>query len=88
MIVLELLAIGVVIGFITTHLLGQKGRDRAAGIVLATLGALIGGWVFGHYAGANAPNAEISSLVIGANSAVLLAMIYRAVTMNRQAPRL
>lgn len=86
--VLALLAIGAVIGFITTRLLGQVGRDRVAGIVLGTLGALAGGWVFAHFAGANAPNAAFSSVIIAANSGVLIAMIYRAVTMNRQAPRL
>lgn len=81
MIVVGLLAIGLVIGYITTRLLGQTGRHRTTGVLLGALGAIVGGLAFARFTGANVPNAEFSSLVIATNSAVLFAMIYRALTM-------
>lgn len=81
MIVVGLLAIGLVIGFITTRLLGQSGRNRTTGILLGALGALIGGLAFAQFTDTAVPNAAFSSLVIAVNSAVLFAMIYRALTM-------
>ncbi len=81
MIVLGLLAIGLAIGLITTRLLGQVGRDRLIGTGFGMFGALIGGSAFVYFTGANVPNAEFTCVVIATNSAVLLAMIYRALTM-------
>ncbi len=82
MAIIAWLFLGVAISFVTTRLLGQHGHDRLRGMGFGILGAVIGGWVFTHFTVAGARNVEVSSMIIAGNSAVLLLMIYRAVTMR------
>jgi uncharacterized membrane protein YeaQ/YmgE (transglycosylase-associated protein family) len=75
--------LGLISGFIASHVVNHRGEGMILDILLGIVGAVIGGWVlqlFG-YAGVNGVN--LYSIVVATGGAVLLLIVYHAIRQRR-----
>lgn len=71
---------GLVAGFIASKLVNKSGQGLVLDIVLGTLGAVAGGWLFGLFGMQGVTGFNIYSLVVAVCGAVVLLVIYHTVT--------
>ena len=78
MTVLAWIALGLIGGAIVGWLLGDRGRALLANIVVATLGAILGGFMAAVVLGLDVSDLDLTSLGVAALGAALLIVILRA----------
>lgn len=74
--------LGLLAGFIASHLVNHRGEGMVLDVLLGIVGAVVGGWmaqIFG-YAGVSSLN--LYSVVVSIIGAVVLLVIYHAVRRN------
>jgi uncharacterized membrane protein YeaQ/YmgE (transglycosylase-associated protein family) len=72
------IALGFVVGAVAGWLLGQRGRMLVASIVVATLGAILGGFMTAVMLGLDVSGLDLTSLIMAALGAVFLVIVLRA----------
>lgn len=78
--------LGALAGWIASMIVGNDERQGAFGnIVVGILGAFVGGWLMTKFglSDASLGSFNIYSLLVAIGGAVLLLLLYRAVTKNR-----
>jgi uncharacterized membrane protein YeaQ/YmgE (transglycosylase-associated protein family) len=75
--------LGLISGFIASHLVNHRGEGMVLDILLGIVGAVVGGWVlqFFGYAGVNGLN--LYSIAVATGGAVLLLIVYHAIRQRR-----
>jgi uncharacterized membrane protein YeaQ/YmgE (transglycosylase-associated protein family) len=76
--ILAWIALGLVGGAIAGYLLGQRGRLLMASVVVATLGAILGGFMAAVMLGLDISGLDFTSLLVAAAGAALLLLVLRA----------
>ena len=72
------IALGLLGGAVVGWLLGQRGRMLVASIVVATLGAILGGFMAAVMLGLDISGLDLTSIVMAALGAALLVILLRA----------
>ncbi len=75
--------LGLVAGFIASHLVNHRGEGMVLDILLGIVGAVIGGWIvtlFG-YGGVNGLN--LYSILVATVGAVVFLVLYHAIRRRR-----
>jgi uncharacterized membrane protein YeaQ/YmgE (transglycosylase-associated protein family) len=81
--ILAWIALGLLGGAIAGWLLGDRGRMLLASIVVATLGAILGGFIAAVTLGLDVSVIDFTSLGVAAVGAALLILLLRAVPPER-----
>jgi uncharacterized membrane protein YeaQ/YmgE (transglycosylase-associated protein family) len=74
--------LGLLAGFIASHLVNHRGEGMVLDVLLGIVGAVIGGWAahLAGYAGVTRLNAY--SVVVAVIGAVLFLFVYHAIRRN------
>jgi uncharacterized membrane protein YeaQ/YmgE (transglycosylase-associated protein family) len=76
------IVLGLLAGFIASHLVNHRGEGMVLDILLGIVGAVIGGWV-AHLAGlAGVSRLNLYGIVIATGGAMLFLIAYHAVRRN------
>jgi uncharacterized membrane protein YeaQ/YmgE (transglycosylase-associated protein family) len=76
------LVLGLLAGFIASHLVNHRGEGMVLDILLGIVGAIVGGWV-AHLAGfAAITRVNLYGIVVAACGAMVLLVLYHAVRRN------
>jgi uncharacterized membrane protein YeaQ/YmgE (transglycosylase-associated protein family) len=74
-----LILLGLVAGFIASHIVNHRGEGIVLDILLGIVGAVVGGWL-AHLAGyAGVTTLNVYSLVVATLGAVVFLVVYHAI---------
>jgi uncharacterized membrane protein YeaQ/YmgE (transglycosylase-associated protein family) len=83
MTIIAWLVVGLIAGFIASHLVNRRGDGFFMDIVLGVVGAIVGGFLF-NAIGHSAPNGiNIYSIFVSVVGAVVVLVIYHAIVGRR-----
>ncbi len=74
------LILGLVAGFIASKLVNKTGEGLVVDIVLGIVGAIVGGYLFTFFGAAPVTGLNIYSMIVAVVGAVVVLVIYHAVT--------
>jgi uncharacterized membrane protein YeaQ/YmgE (transglycosylase-associated protein family) len=74
---------GLITGFIASRIVNSRGEGFMLNIVLGLVGALVGGFIFRQLAGFNAFHFNLVSMFVAIIGAIVLLLIYHALTGRR-----
>jgi len=75
--------LGLIAGFIGSKLVNKRGEGVVLDIILGVIGAVVGGWLFNSFGAAGVTGLNIYSLMIASIGAILVLVIYHAITRKR-----
>jgi uncharacterized membrane protein YeaQ/YmgE (transglycosylase-associated protein family) len=75
--------LGLIAGFIGSKLVNKSGEGMVLDIILGVIGAVVGGWLFNSFGAAGVTGLNIYSLMVAVIGAVLVLVIYHAITRKR-----
>jgi len=74
--------LGLLAGFIASHLVNHRGEGMVLDVLLGIVGAVIGGWV-AHLAGyAGVTRLNLYGVIVATAGAVVLLFVYHAIRRN------
>ena len=76
--------LGLIAGFVASHLVNHSGEGMVLDILLGIVGAVVGGWVF-HllgYEGVNGLN--LYSILVATVGAIVFLILYHAIRPRRR----
>ena len=71
--------LGLVAGFLASHLVNHRGEGVVLDVLLGVVGAMIGGWVFQRFGHAGVTGMNIHSILVATIGAALFLIIYHAI---------
>ena len=74
------IVLGLIAGFVASKLVSGTGQGAVMDIVLGVVGAVIGGWLFHTFGMAGASGFNLYSLLVAVVGAVVLLVVYHAVS--------
>ena len=75
--------LGLIAGFIGSKLVNKRGEGVVLDIILGVIGAVVGGWLFNSFGAAGVTGLNIYSLMVAVIGAVLVLVIYHAISRKR-----
>jgi len=72
------LFLGLLAGFIASHLVNHRGEGMVLDILLGIVGAVVGGWLFHLFGGSGVTQLNLYSVLVAVAGAVLFLFIYHA----------
>ena len=74
--------LGLLAGFIASHLVNHRGEGMVLDVLLGIVGAVVGGWIANvlGYGGVNA--LDLYSLLVAVLGAVVFLFVYHAIRRN------
>ncbi len=79
--------LGLVAGFIANRIVDRQGGGLIFDTVLGIIGALVGGWLFAFFGSHEVMGFDLYSLIVAIVGAVVVLLIYHALTGARPASR-
>ncbi len=86
--VIAWLILGLIAGFIASRLVNHTGAGLILDLVLGIVGAVVGGWLFAFFGASEATGLNLYSLIVAVVGAIVVLLIYNALTGVRPASRL
>lgn len=77
--------LGLIAGFIASHIVNRRGEGLIWDIVLGIVGALVGGWIFAFFGAQGVTGFNLYSMLVAVIGAVVVLVIYHAITGPRRA---
>jgi uncharacterized membrane protein YeaQ/YmgE (transglycosylase-associated protein family) len=71
--------LGLVAGFIASHLVNHHGEGIVLDVLLGIVGAIVGGWVFNMLGMAGVTHLNLYSIVVAVAGSVLFLVVYHAI---------
>ena len=81
--ILAWIVLGLIAGFIGSKLVNKTGEGVILDIVLGVVGAVVGGWLFSMFGAHGVTRVNLYSLVVAVIGAVVVLVLYHAVTGRR-----
>ncbi len=80
--ILAWIILGLLAGFIASHLVNHRGEGMVLDVLLGVVGAVVGGWIASvlGYSGVDALN--LYSLLVAVLGAVVFLFLYHAIRRN------
>jgi len=75
--------LGLIAGFLGSKLVNKSGEGVFLDIILGIVGAVIGGWLFNRFGMPGVTGFNIYSLVVAVIGAVIILVVYHALTRRR-----
>jgi uncharacterized membrane protein YeaQ/YmgE (transglycosylase-associated protein family) len=79
--------LGLIAGFIASHLVQHRGEGMALDILLGIVGAVVGGWLFRLFGAAGATGLNLYSVIVSVIGAVVVLFLYHAIRRGTAGPR-
>ena len=76
------LLLGLLAGFIASHLVNHRGEGMILDILLGIVGAIVGGWLAYMAGFAGITRLNIQSLIVATIGSVVVLFIYHAIRRN------
>jgi uncharacterized membrane protein YeaQ/YmgE (transglycosylase-associated protein family) len=73
------IVLGLLAGFIASHLVNHRGEGMVLDILLGIVGAIVGGWLFRVFGAAGVTQLNLYSLIVAVVGAVVLLFVYHAI---------
>ena len=73
------IALGLLAGFISSHLVNHRGEGMILDILLGIVGAVIGGWTTHTLGYAGITSLNLYSVIVATMGAVIVLLLYHAV---------
>jgi uncharacterized membrane protein YeaQ/YmgE (transglycosylase-associated protein family) len=77
--------LGLIAGFIASHLVNRRGEGLLLDIVLGIVGAIVGGWLFAFFGAEGVTGFNIYSMIVAVIGAIVVLVIYHALFGRRTA---
>ena len=71
--------LGLVAGFIASHLVSHHGEGIVLDVLLGVVGAIVGGWLFHVFGHIGVTGLNLHSIVVATAGAILFLFIYHAI---------
>ena len=71
--------LGLVAGFLASHLVNHRGEGIVLDALLGVVGALIGGWLFEKFGHSGVTGMNLHSILVSTIGAVVLLVVYHAI---------
>jgi uncharacterized membrane protein YeaQ/YmgE (transglycosylase-associated protein family) len=71
--------LGLVAGFIASHLVNHRGEGVVLDVLLGIVGAIIGGWLFHLFGHIGVTGLNLRSILVATVGAVVLLVTYHAI---------
>lgn len=71
--------LGLVSGFIASHIVNHRGEGVLLDVLLGMVGAIIGGWVFHVFGHIGVTGLNLYSIVVATTGAVLFLFVYHLI---------
>ena len=71
--------LGLVAGFIASHLVNHRGEGVVLDVLLGIVGAIIGGWLFHVFGHIGVTGLNLHSILVAVVGAVVLLVTYHAI---------
>jgi uncharacterized membrane protein YeaQ/YmgE (transglycosylase-associated protein family) len=75
--------LGVIAGFIASKIVNRSGEGMILDIVLGIVGGVVGGWLFSFFGAEGVTGFNLYSMVVAIIGAIVVLVIYHAVTGRR-----
>lgn len=76
--------LGLLAGFIASHIVNRRGEGMVLDILLGIVGALLGGWLFHLFGHAGVNGLNLYSLLVATLGAVVFLFLYHAIRPRRR----
>jgi uncharacterized membrane protein YeaQ/YmgE (transglycosylase-associated protein family) len=73
------LLLGLLAGFIGSHLVNHRGEGMVLDILLGIVGAIVGGWAFHLFGGASITHLNLYSLGVAVVGSVIFLVVYHII---------
>jgi len=83
--ILGWIILGLIAGFIGSKIVNRTGQGFWLDIVLGIVGALVGGFLFDLFGASSITGLNIYSMIVAVVGAVVVLLIYNALTGRRRA---
>jgi uncharacterized membrane protein YeaQ/YmgE (transglycosylase-associated protein family) len=77
--ILAWIVLGLLAGFIASHLVNHRGEGMVLDILLGVVGAIVGGWIFAMFGAPGVAGVNLYSIVVAVAGAVLFLVVYHAI---------
>ncbi len=77
------IVLGLIAGFIASHLVNRRGEGFLLDIVLGVVGAIVGGWLFAAFGGEGVTGFNLYSMVVAVIGAIIVLLVYHAFAGRR-----
>jgi uncharacterized membrane protein YeaQ/YmgE (transglycosylase-associated protein family) len=74
------IVLGLISGFIASKIVNKTGEGVIMDIVLGILGAVLGGWLFNTFGHVGVTGVNLYSILVAVVGAIIVLVIYHAVT--------
>ena len=75
--------LGLIAGFVASHLVNRRGEGLIFDILLGIVGAVVGGWLFAFFGAQGVDGINLYSMVVAIIGAVVVLFIYHGLTGRR-----
>jgi uncharacterized membrane protein YeaQ/YmgE (transglycosylase-associated protein family) len=79
------IVLGLIAGFIASKIVNKQGEGLILDIVLGVVGAIVGGYLFSMFGAKGVDGVNIYSMFVAVLGAVVVLVIYHALTGRRTA---
>ena len=78
------IVLGLIAGFIASHIVNHRGEGMVLDILLGIVGALIGGWLFHMFGHEGVNGLNVHSILVASAGAVVFLLLYHAIRPRRR----
>jgi uncharacterized membrane protein YeaQ/YmgE (transglycosylase-associated protein family) len=71
--------LGLVAGFLASHLVNRRGEGVVLDVLLGVVGAMIGGWLFQRFGHAGVTGMNLHSILVATAGAIVFLIAYHAI---------
>lgn len=71
--------LGLVAGFIASHLVNHRGEGVVLDVLLGVVGAMIGGWIFQRFGHVGVTGMNLHSILVATGGAIVFLVAYHAI---------
>jgi uncharacterized membrane protein YeaQ/YmgE (transglycosylase-associated protein family) len=78
--ILAWIVLGLIAGFVASKIVNKTGEGVVMDIVLGVVGAVAGGWLFNRFGEPGVTGLNLWSIIVAVIGAVILLVLYHALT--------
>ena len=71
--------LGLVAGFIASHIVNRHGEGIILDILLGVVGAMIGGWLFHYFGKVGVTGLDLHSILVATLGAIVFLFVYHVI---------
>jgi uncharacterized membrane protein YeaQ/YmgE (transglycosylase-associated protein family) len=77
------IVLGLIAGFVASHLVNKSGQGLVLDILLGIIGAVVGGWLFSFFGAEGVSGLNLYSMLVAVIGAIVVLVVYHAVVGRR-----